>query len=65
MDTFGFIKAKFNLNVLAVVTTAVGRVQPKPSEVKCVAVVRRNCFQSLMKATLPSVRSRKKIQTAS
>lgn len=39
-----------NLNVLSFVATAVGRLQPKPSGVKFIAVVRGNCFQALIRA---------------
>lgn len=49
-----------NLNVLPVVSTAVGRLQPKHSRVKFIAVVRGNCFQSLIRANVLSAKSRKK-----
>lgn len=48
-----------NLIVLQVVSTAVGRLQPNPSGVKIVAVVRGNCLKSLIRANMLSASSKK------
>lgn len=48
-----------NLNVRPVSSTAVGRLKPKHSGVKFVAVVKENCFQSLIRANVLSVKNRK------